>query len=124
MYCSDRCRCSYSGDSVPGSLSKGTGSSRIAAFARLLEVGGDGEDQPQRVVVEAGADGVVAALGQRLVLVVGAAGRELGGGDVEDPLARPVRNHVHEAEQVLVRVAEAHAPADAGLEVARPSGTG
>ena len=56
------------------------------AVARLLHVGGDGEDQPQRVVVEAGSDGVVAALRQRLVLVVGAAGRELGRGDVEDAL--------------------------------------
>ena len=87
-----------------------------AAFARLLQVGSDGEDQPQRVVVESGSDGVVAALGQRLVLVIGAAGRELGGGDVEDPLARPVRNHVHETEQVLVGVTKAHPPAEAGLE--------
>ena len=86
------------------------------AIARLLDVGGDSEDQPQRVVVEPGADGVVAALGQRLVLVVGAAGRELGGGDVEDPLPGSRRHHVDEAEEVLVRVAESHPPAEARLE--------
>ncbi len=84
--------------------------------AGLLGVRGDGEDEPQRVVVEPRPDGVVAGLRERLVLVVGAAARELGRGDVEDPLARPLRNHRHEAEQVLVRVAEAHAAADARLE--------
>ena len=41
--------------------------------AGLLDVGGGARDQPQRVVVEAAADVVVAALGERLVLVVGAA---------------------------------------------------
>ena len=84
--------------------------------AGLLEVGRDGEHEPGRVVVEARPDRIVAALGQRLVLVVGAAGRQLRRGDVEDPLAGPLRDHVDEAEQVLVRVAEAHAAPDPGLE--------
>ena len=66
-----------------------------------------------RVVVEAGADVVVAALGQRLVLVIGAAGRELRGGEVEDPLRARARGiMLNESEQILVGVAEAHAPSD------------
>ena len=85
--------------------------------ARLLDVGRRPRDEPERVVVEARPDVVVPPLRERLVLVVGAAVRLLGGGDVEDALPRPRRDEVHEAEQVLVRVAEAHAAADAGLEV-------
>ena len=85
--------------------------------AGFLDVGVDGEDQPQGVVVEAGADAHVAALGERLVLVIGAAVRELGGGDVQDAGAGPVRDQVDEAQQVLAAVAEAHAAADAGLKV-------
>ena len=111
-----RRRCSYSGLSEPGSLSKATGTSRIARVAGLLEVGGHAQHEPGRVVVEASADVVVAALGQRLVLVIGAAGRQLRGSDVEDALAGPLRDHVDEAEQILVGVAEAHATADARLE--------
>ena len=85
--------------------------------ARLLDVGRRPRDEPERVVVEARPDVVVPPLRERLVLVVGAAVRLLGGRDVEDALPRPRRDEVHEAEQVLVRVAEAHAAADAGLEV-------
>ena len=83
--------------------------------AGLLEVRGHRQDQPGRVVVEVAADVVVAALGERLVLVIGAAGRQLRRGGVDDALARALGHHVHEAEQVLVRVAEAHAAADARL---------
>ena len=85
--------------------------------ARLLDVGRRPRDEPERVVVEARPDVVVPPLRERLVLVVGAAVRLLGGRDVEDALPRPRRDEVHEAEQVLVRVAEAHATADPGLEV-------
>ena len=101
-----------------------TGSSRIAASPVSLRYAATPSDQPGRVVVEAAADVVVAALRQRLVLVVGAAGRQLRRSDVEDPLAGPRRDHVDEAEQVLVGVAEAHATADARLEAGRPSATG
>ena len=55
-------------------------------------------------------------LREGLVLVVGAAGRELGRGDVEDPPAGPLGDHVHEPQQVLVRVAEPHAAPDARFE--------
>ena len=58
-------------------------------------------DQPERVVVEPGTDGVVASLGERLVLVVGAAVGELRCGDIEDSLASTFRDEVDESEQVL-----------------------
>ena len=83
----------------------------------LAHVGGHARDEPERVVVEAAADVVVAALRERLVLVVGAAVGLLRGGDVEDALARALGHEVHEPQQVLVRVAEAHAAPDARLEV-------
>ena len=73
-----------------------------ALVARLLEVRPHREHEPERVVVEAGPHGVVAAFGQRLVLVVGAAGRELGGREVQDPVMGTAGDHVHEPEQVLV----------------------
>ena len=87
--------------------------------AGLLDVGRDREHEPRRVVVEPGADVVVAALRERLVLVIGAAVGELRRGDVEDPRPGSLRDHVDEPEQVLVRVPEAHAPADARLEHGR-----
>ncbi len=88
-----------------------------AEVAGLLDVGGGAGDEPQRVVVEARADGVVPPLRERLVLVVGAPVRLLRRRDVEDALFRARGDQVHEAQQVLVRVAEAHAAADPGLEV-------
>ena len=44
-----------------------------APVAGFLEVGGDAEDEPVRIVVEAAADVVVAAFGERLILVERAA---------------------------------------------------
>ena len=79
----------------------------------FLEVSGDAEDQPVRIVVEIAADVIVAALGERLILVIRAAGLELRGRQVEDAFARARGNHVDEAEQILVGIAEAQAAADA-----------
>ncbi len=73
--------------------------------------------------VEAATDRVVAALGQRLILVVGAAVLELRGRDVQNALPGALGDQVHEAEQVLVRVTEAHATPDAALEKTRRSAT-
>ena len=87
---------------------------KIAGF---LDVGRRAKDQPQRIVVEAAAHVQVAALGQRLVLVVGAAVRELGGRDVQDALPGAAWDQVHKAQEVLRGIAEAHAPADARLKV-------
>ena len=109
-------RWSWSGVSEPSALSHAHGLVEDRAIAGLLDVGRHGEHEPRRVVVEPGADVVIAALGERLVLVVGAAVGQLRRGDVEDPRPRPLRDHVDQPEQVLVRVAEAHAPPDAGFE--------
>ena len=59
---------------------------------------------------------VVPLLGQGLVLVIGAAAFELGRGEVENALAGAFGHHVHEAEKILVGIAESEAPADAGFE--------
>jgi hypothetical protein len=84
--------------------------------AGLLQVGGDPGHQPERIVVESRPDGVVAALGERLVLVVRAAGDQLGGGQLEDAGAGPAGCQLHEAEQILAGVAEPDAPGDPGFE--------
>ena len=70
--------------------------------AGLLEIGGDADDQPVRIVVEVAADVVVTLLGQRLILVVGATARQLRGREIEDAFAGPRRHHVHEAQKILV----------------------
>ena len=70
--------------------------------AGLFQIGGNAHYQPGRIVVEIAAGVVVAAFGERLVLVIGPARRQLGGGQVEDALAGSFRHHVDETEQVLV----------------------
>ena len=61
-------------------------------IARFAQIGGRSGDEPERIVVEAGADIRVAALGQRLILMIRAAVGELGCGNVEDALPRAFRN--------------------------------
>ena len=87
-----------------------------AEVARLLDIGHRSENQPHGVVVKATADVIVAALRQRLVLVVTASVGELRGGNVDDTFAGTLRNLVHKAHEVLVRIAETHAASDAALE--------
>ena len=82
----------------------------------LLYICHGSENEPHRIVIETAADVVVAALGQRLVLVVAAAVRELGGGYVYDTLASAFRNLMHKAHKVLIGVPEAHSAADSALE--------
>ena len=84
--------------------------------ARLLNIGYGTEDEPAWVVVETAADIVVAALGEWLVLVIAAAVRELGAGDIDDALAGTGRYLMNETYEVLVGIAEAHASTDAALE--------
>ena len=86
--------------------------------ARLAQIGVHGSNQPQRVIVEAGADVHVALFRQRLVLVVGAAVGELGGGNVQNALPRAGGDQMHKAEQILTGIAEAHAAAGAALIIA------
>ena len=85
--------------------------------AGLLDVSRGAGDEPERIVVEARADVGIPALRERLVLVVGAAVRELDRGDVQDPFPRALRDQVHEAQKVLAAVAEAHAAAGPALVI-------
>ena len=88
-----------------------------APIARLLQVCRDAKDQPVRVIIEITAHVVVAALRKWLVLVVRAATRQLRGGQIEYPLSRPRRNHMHEAKQILIGITEAHAAPNAAFKV-------
>ena len=51
--------------------------------AGFLDIGNHGQDQPERIVVEISSDLVVALLGQRLILVIRAAVRQLRGGEIK-----------------------------------------
>ena len=88
----------------------------------FLDVCGNGKDQPQRIVGEIAADVSVALLGQRLILMIASAVRELGGSDIDDTLFCAIRDLVYKAQHVLVGIAEAHTTADTGFEIG--SGTG
>ena len=110
----------------PQMVEQRLGGSRLAVVLRrlvqhrpvagLLQVGRHRQHQPQRVVVEAAADGVVAAPGQRLVLMIGAAVGQLRPGQIEEALARSIRSELRETQQVLIRVPEPYASPDARLE--------
>ena len=67
----------------------------VACFAQVCVCTGN---EPERVVVEAAADGQVAFLCERLVLVIGAAVRELRGGDVENALSCAPGNDMDKAK--------------------------
>ena len=79
----------------------------------LFDVGSGACNQPQRVIVEPGTDVGIASLGQRLVLMIGAAVRKLGRRDINNPFARLLRNQVDKPQKILVGIAEAHPAADA-----------
>ena len=85
--------------------------------AGLLDVCGNGKDQPQRIVGEITADICVTFLGQRLILMIASAVRELGGSDIDDTFLCAIRDLVYEAQHVLVGIAEAHTTADTGFEI-------
>ena len=74
------------------------------------------EDQPHRVVIETAADIVVTAFGERLVLMVTASVGELRRSDINDTLTSTGRDLMHEAYEVLVRIAETHATTYSALE--------
>ena len=90
--------------------------------AGLTDISADCRDEPERIVVKAAADIGVAFLGERLVLMIGAAVRELGRIDIDDPLSCALRHQVHETEQILAGISEAHASAYAGLIIGSASG--
>ena len=86
--------------------------------AGLPQVGSSTGNEPQRVIVEAGADIPVAFFGQGLVLVVGAAVLKLGGGDIQNALPGAGGDDVHKAQQILTAVPEAHAASGTAFKVA------
>ena len=86
--------------------------------AGLPQVGGGTGNEPQRVIVEAGADVPIALFGQGLVLVVGAAVLELGGGDIQNALPGTGGDDVHKAQKILTAVPEAHAASGAAFVIA------
>ncbi len=86
------------------------------------DIGACSGDEPERIVIEAAADIRIAFLGQRLILVISRTILKLGRGDIDDALSCPIRNQMHEAEQVLVGITEAHASADAGFIVRSRAG--
>ncbi len=86
--------------------------------ARLTQVSRHARNEPQRVVIKAAANVRVAFLGEGLVLVIGRPISLLCSRNVQDALARSRGNQMHKAQQVLVRIAEAHAAANATLVVA------
>ena len=83
----------------------------------LPQVGVHTRDQPQRIVVEAAADREISFLRKRLILVVGAAVRELGGGNVQNALSCALGNHVDKAQQILAGIPEAHAPPHTAFKI-------
>ena len=87
----------------------------------LLEVDHRAEDEPERVITEVSADGVLTALHQWLALVVRASTRPLPGHQIQYSLPSSRLRHVEEAEQVLVGVPRAHpAPKDRLEQGRRP----
>ena len=87
------------------------------SVACLADISGGSGDQPERIVIEAAADIGISLLGKRLVLMVCAAILELRRCNVDDTLSCTVGDQMHEAEQILTGIAEAHAAADTGLVV-------
>ena len=80
-------------------------------------ISADGSNEPQRIIVETGADSRIALLGKRLVLMISRAVLELCGSNVNDSLPCTFRNQVYKAEKILTGITEAHAAADSGFIV-------
>src|SRR5690606_12201425 len=80
------------------------------------DVGSHTQDEPQGVIIEAAAHSVISTFSEGLVLMVRAAVLELSRCDVENTLASALGDQMHEAEQILVGVAEAHASTNAALK--------
>ena len=72
-------------------------------------------DEPERIVIEATADIGITFFSQRLILVISTAVLELSGGDINDTLPCTIRDQMHESEQILTGIAEAHAAPDTGF---------
>ena len=84
----------------------------------LPDISERAEQKPKRVIIESRADSVIAALGERLILMVAAPVRKLCRRNVKNPCPRPLRNLMHKAYQVLVRITETHSASYSALEEA------
>ncbi len=73
--------------------------------------------QPVRVVIEIGTHIVVAAFGQRGVLVESAAVGKLGGCQIKQPFAGALRHNMHKTQQILGGIAKAHAASNPAFKV-------
>ena len=89
-----------------------------AEVAGLLYVSRYAGYEPERIVIETASDGHVAALCQRLILMIGASVRELRVCYVYDPLTGSFRYQMNESEKILARIAESHAASEAAFIVA------
>ena len=79
-------------------------------------------NQPQRIIIEAASDIRVTLLGKRLVLMISTSVLELGRSDIDDSFSCPVRDQMHETEQILAGITEAHSTADSGFIIGSRTG--
>ena len=86
-------------------------------IASFFDIRRHSQHQPQRIIVEAGANIVVAAFGQRLILMIRAACFKLRGSQIQNPFARPLRDEMHKTKQVLGRITESHAAPNSAFKV-------
>ena len=84
----------------------------------LLDICHRTENQPAWIIVEATTDVIVAMLCKRLILVIATTVRELCRSNVDDTLTGTTWNLVYEANEILIRVTEAHATTYTALEEA------
>ena len=97
---------------------KGTHFIQNTEVSGLLDIGGGRRDQPEGVIIKAAADAGVAPLGEGLILVISASVLELGIGNINDTLSRPLRDQVDKTKEVLAGIAESHSPSQSALIIA------
>src|SRR5690554_5918565 len=79
----------------------------------LFNVVNSRQNEPKRIVVKVATNGIVAALGQGLILVIGPAILKLCRSNVDDSLPGSFGNLMHKANQILVGITKTHSTTDA-----------
>ena len=87
-------------------------------ISRFADVSICAGNKPEWIVIKAATYCHVPLFGERLILVVCTAVRELGSRDIQYACSCPLRDHMHKAEQVLAGITEAHPASHAALKVA------
>ena len=82
----------------------------------LLDICHSTEDQPAWIIIETTTDVIVTMLCKRLILVIATTVRELGRSDVDDTFTSTTWNLMYEANEILIRITEAHATTYTTLE--------